>query len=70
MVKRIAEILQEDERVRAAWLCASRARGSHDEYSDIDVWLVVRPADVAQFIDDWPNLSDKISPNSFAAAGK
>jgi predicted nucleotidyltransferase len=62
MVKRIAGILQEDERVRAAWLCGSRARGTNDEYSDIDIWLVVRPADVTQFIDDWPNLSDKISP--------
>lgn len=62
MVDRIAGILQEDERVRAAWLCGSRARGTNDEYSDIDIWLVVRPTDVAQFIDDWPNLSDKISP--------
>jgi predicted nucleotidyltransferase len=62
MVERIAGILQEDERVRAAWLCGSRARGTDDEYSDIDIWLVVRPADFAQFIDDWPNVSDKISP--------
>jgi predicted nucleotidyltransferase len=62
MVERIAGILQEDERVRAAWLCGSRARGTNDEYSDIDIWIVVRPADVEQFIEDWPNLSDKISP--------
>jgi predicted nucleotidyltransferase len=62
MVERIAGILQEDARVRAAWLCGSRARGTNDEYSDIDIWVVVRPADVAQFIDDWPKLSDKISP--------
>lgn len=62
MVERIAGILQEDERVRAAWLCGSRARGTNDEYSDIDIWVVVRPADAVQFIDDWPNLSERISP--------
>lgn len=62
MVERIAEVLREDQRVRAAWLCGSRARGTHDQYSDIDIWLVVRAADVAQFINDWPGLSDKISP--------
>ena len=62
MVERITAILQEDERVRAAWLCGSRARGTSDEFSDIDIWLVVRPTDEAQFIDDWPSMSDKISP--------
>jgi predicted nucleotidyltransferase len=62
MVERIAEILREDQRVRAAWLGGSRARGTQDEYSDIDIWLVVRQADVARFIDDWPGLSDRISP--------
>ncbi|HUC22372.1 MAG TPA: aminoglycoside 6-adenylyltransferase [Streptosporangiaceae bacterium] len=62
LVERIAGVLQEDERVRAAWLCGSHARGTNDEYSDIDVWLVVQPAGVTQFTDDWPNLSDKISP--------
>jgi predicted nucleotidyltransferase len=61
MVERIVGILQEDERVRAAWLCRSRASGTNDEYSDIDVWLVVRPADLAQFVDE-ANLSDNISP--------
>ena len=62
MVQRIAEILQDDERVRAAWLCGSHARGTNDEHSDIDIWIVVRSADVAQFIGDWPNLSAKMSP--------
>jgi hypothetical protein len=58
----IKEVLQQDSRILAAWLAGSRGRGTEDEYSDTDVWVVVADDDVAGFVQDWPAISAKITP--------
>lgn len=62
LIIRISQVLQEDPRVLAAWLSGSRGRGTADAYSDVDVWLVVSADDVSGFVEDWPKLSDRITP--------
>ncbi|MGC4938570.1 aminoglycoside 6-adenylyltransferase [Kribbella sp. DT2] len=62
LINSISQALQDDSRVLAAWLSGSRGRGTADRYSDVDVWLVVSADDVAGFIEDWPELSDRITP--------
>lgn len=62
LISRISHVLQEDSRVLAAWLSGSRGRGTADQYSDVDVWLVVLPENVAGFIKDWPELSGRVTP--------
>jgi predicted nucleotidyltransferase len=62
LITSISQVLQDDSRVLGAWLSGSRGRGSADQYSDVDVWLVVSPENVAGFIKDWPELSDRITP--------
>jgi predicted nucleotidyltransferase len=62
LISSISKVLQDDPRVLAAWLSGSHGRGTADRYSDVDVWLVVSADDVAGFIEDWPELSDRITP--------
>jgi hypothetical protein len=62
LVKRLADQLQSDERVRAAWLSGSMGRGVQDEYSDVDVWAVIDPSQLDRFIADWPRQSERVSP--------
>lgn len=62
LISSISQVLQDDSRVQAAWLSGSRGRGTADRYSDVDVWLVVSADDVAGFTEDWPELSDRITP--------
>ncbi|MFG3258799.1 aminoglycoside 6-adenylyltransferase [Streptomyces sp. NPDC048172] len=62
LIERIAQVLRDDPRVRAAWLSGSRGRGEADAYSDIDVWLVVPAGELPGFVQDWPALCDRITP--------
>ncbi|SDU76844.1 nucleotidyltransferase domain-containing protein [Jiangella alkaliphila] len=62
LIGRIGEVLHDEPRVLAAWLSGSRGRGTADRYSDVDVWLVVSADDLQGFVEDWPKLSDRISP--------
>jgi predicted nucleotidyltransferase len=62
LISSISQVLQDDSRVLAAWLSGSRGRGSADRYSDVDVWLVVLPENLTGLIEDWPALSDQITP--------
>lgn len=41
LLQRAVELLEQDERVVAAWLQGSMGRGDHDDLSDIDLWAVV-----------------------------
>lgn len=41
LIKRIIEILKQDTAIESAWLCGSFGRGDADNYSDIDVLLLV-----------------------------
>lgn len=45
MLQRAIEVLARDERFVAAWLAGSFGRGTADEWSDLDLWVVV--SDVA-----------------------
>ena len=42
MVSRFVEACSADDRVVAAFLCGSRARGEADEYSDLDLCVITR----------------------------
>jgi len=41
LLHRIQQVLNNDDRVRAAWLWGSVGRDEADELSDLDVWIVV-----------------------------
>lgn len=62
LLGRIVSVLENDPRVQAAWLSGSRARGTQDKYSDIDVWLVTAPEDFDGFLASWKSWSDLIGP--------
>ncbi|HEX8597790.1 MAG TPA: nucleotidyltransferase domain-containing protein [Chloroflexia bacterium] len=46
LIERVSSILHSDERVVAAWLGGSLGSGNADAYSDVDLWVVVRDADI------------------------
>jgi predicted nucleotidyltransferase len=52
-VRLIAPYLENDTRVRAAWLSGSLAKGNHDALSDIDVWIVVDDESLRQLFRDF-----------------
>jgi hypothetical protein len=41
LLQRIIALLQADDRIVAAWLHGSIGRATHDDWSDIDLWVVV-----------------------------
>ena len=43
----------------------SFARGTSDQFSDVDLCVVVDETDIAAFCDDWPDLCDSIAPTVF-----
>lgn len=45
LLDRITTALDQEPRVRAAWLVGSYGRGTADEFSDLDVWLVADDRD-------------------------
>ena len=49
----MTEVLDGDHRVRGAWLAGSLGRGSGDDFSDIDLVVVVEPRDLEGFLDEW-----------------
>jgi len=62
LIQRVTDRLAADDRVRGAWLSGSLARGTADEFSDVDVWLVAAESDRESLIDDWPAICDAITP--------
>ncbi len=52
-LRRITDVLERDERVRAAWLAGSLGRGAGDELSDLDLVVVVAEPELAAFADSW-----------------
>jgi len=52
LIKRAAEILKKDKRVKACWLYGSFAKGTADGYSDIDMSIAVEDADYEKFVGD------------------
>jgi hypothetical protein len=68
LIDRAEYVLSKDDRVLGVWLVGSFGRGTHDRFSDVDLWVVVAADDADSFCDDWPNTSDKISPTVFRRA--
>lgn len=46
LILRATGLLQSDERIVAAWLAGSLGRGDGDAFSDVDLWVVVRDAEM------------------------
>lgn len=62
LIENIVTVLKGDTRIRAAWLAGSRARGTDDRYSDLDVWVVTASEDRRSLLADWPLLAEQIGP--------
>jgi hypothetical protein len=58
----LTETLANDPRVRGAWLTGSIARGTDDEYSDVDVVIAVDAASAPAIADDWPARAGRLVP--------
>jgi len=65
LIERAKQVLSRDDRVLGIWLVGSYGSGTSDEFSDVDLLVVVDPGDVESFCDDWPGLSDEIAPTVF-----
>lgn len=68
LIERAEHVLSQDDRVLGVWLVGSFGRGTNDQFSDVDLWVVVAADDADSFCDDWPKLSDEISPTVFRRA--
>lgn len=62
LIERAATVLGRDARVLGVWLAGSFGRGDNDEFSDVDLWVVVDEQDLIGFWDDWPTTSEQIAP--------
>jgi predicted nucleotidyltransferase len=51
LLRRATEVLEADRRVVAAWLLGSLGRGDEDEWSDLDLWVVVRDDAIREVAD-------------------
>lgn len=65
LIERAKVVLGQDDRVVGVWLVGSFGRGTSDQFSDVDLLVVVDPDDVDRFCDTWPGLSDQIAPTVF-----
>lgn len=68
LIERAERVLGRDDRVLGVWLVGSFGRGTQDRFSDVDLWVVVGADDADSFCDDWPKISDEISPTVFRRA--
>ena len=62
LIERATQVLSNDDRVLGVSLAGSFATGTHDRFSDVDLWVVVNQDDVAGLCTDWPTISDEIAP--------
>jgi predicted nucleotidyltransferase len=63
--KQIAEDLQKDKRIVAAWLFGSLGRDDADELSDIDIWVVVADEHIQDVIDHRQQYVARIKKPAF-----
>src|SRR4051794_31490721 len=62
LIERATQVLGRDARVLGVWLAGSFGRGDSDEFSDVDLWVVVDQQDLTSFCDSWPTTSEEIAP--------
>ncbi|WP_020522540.1 nucleotidyltransferase domain-containing protein [Catelliglobosispora koreensis] len=60
-IQRVREEASKDDRVRAAWLAGSYGNGTADEYSDIDLHLLLEDDSF-----DWVAFAAKVTPSVLA----
>lgn len=68
LYERAVEVLGADERVLEVKLSGSVAQGTADEWSDLDLQIVVRGNDHEAFLAEWPTWLAEITPTVFARA--
>ncbi len=62
LIKRIKEVLEEDDRVLAAWLEGSIARNEDDDLSDVDLWISVKDNAFDDFIETREQFATQLGP--------
>ncbi len=62
MLERAARSLETDERVRALFLAGSRATGSEDRFSDLDLLLAIEDESFEEFCEEWRSWVGKLAP--------
>lgn len=62
IIAKAQEILEEDDRVLAAWLEGSIARKEADDYSDVDLWVCTKDNAFEDFIEDREQFAAQVGP--------
>lgn len=66
LFERVKEVLSDDHRVRSVAPGGSVGAGTADQWSDLDLAIVTDPDHHDEFIADWPNWLERITPTVFA----
>ncbi len=66
LYERAVQVLSADQRVASVGLSGSVARGTADQWSDLDVEVVAHAEHHASFLSDWPHWLAAITPTVFA----
>jgi hypothetical protein len=62
LIDRAREVAEQDPRVLGAWIVGSLATGSDDEWSDVDLHLLVSDHDLDAFPRVWAEIIERIGP--------
>ncbi len=62
VLDRAASTFKADERVRALFLSGSRATGSEDRFSDLDLLLVIDDGSFERFCEEWQSWVGELGP--------
>lgn len=66
LYRRTQEVLAVDPRVKAVELSGSVARGTADQWSDLDLKIITTPEGFESFLSDWQSWLERITPTVFA----
>jgi hypothetical protein len=66
LFERANEVLSADHRVRSVIPSGSVGAGTADQWSDLDLAVITEPDHHDEFISDWPNWLERITPTVFA----
>jgi hypothetical protein len=66
LFERVNEVLSADHRVRSVTPSGSVGAGTADQWSDLDLAVITEPDQHDEFIGDWPNWLERITPTVFA----
>jgi len=62
LIRRSVAVLEEDDRVLAAWLVGSFATGEADAFSDVDLQVLVTDEAAGHLEGSWPAFVERITP--------